>query len=240
MAAPPETEGFLERRYGGINSMKPLKSEVDLVVDAIKRLLPQGPPQHTGSVSWGKPAIDVMDVILSLNRNYSTFVVPRLQTFQVRHPDVHSIADLLALIATHNTPLDFMRHELDYNDAARAQTLVEVCRFLVHVQAACPGKTEGDRLLYWALAAKPEDYAAVGIHGFGLAGFQYLRIFFGADTAKPDRHLCRFVAEAVGHPVADVVVVLALLEAAAKILGWSLAAIEYAIWEDRAQGGIAA
>ena len=29
----------------------------------------------------------------------------------------------------------------------------------------------------------------VGVRGFGLAGFQYMRMLFGAQTAKPDIHI---------------------------------------------------
>lgn len=47
------------------------------------------------------------------------------------------------------------------------------------------------RLARWA---PPCDYLVVGVAGFGLAGFQYLRRLFGAETTKPGVHVMRYVA----------------------------------------------
>jgi len=69
------------------------------------------------------------------------------------------------------------------------------------------------------------------VHGFGLAGFQYLRMLFGAQTAKPDIHIRRFVADAVRHRVSDAEA-LTLLEAAAREEGLRLADLDYSIWQE--------
>jgi hypothetical protein len=61
-------------------------------------------------------------------------------------------------------------------------------------------------------------------------------MLFGAETAKPDVHIRRFVEQAVGHPINDARA-LTLLEMAAKRLNWNLRALDNEIWELRAQSG---
>jgi hypothetical protein len=115
--------------------------------------------------------------------------------------------------------------------------LVDVLHYLIQVQKAFNNSSETSRLTAWATAAKPSDYDALGIRGFGLSGFQYLRILFGVQTVKPDRHICRFVSKAVGRTVQDVQA-LSLLEAAGRHLEWQLSALDFAIWERLSSGEV--
>jgi hypothetical protein len=149
---------------------------------------------------------------------------------------VDTLARLLDLVDTYPSHLEFSVKELNYRDEKRAATLVGVLKYLGQVQAAFNGSSEASRLTDWANSAKPYDYEALGIPGFGLSGFQYLRILFGAQTVKPDVHIRRFVSRAVGRAVRDVQA-LTLLEAAGKRLGWPLSALDYAIWDGLARGG---
>ena len=145
-----------------------------------------------------------------------------------------SLAGLLKLIRSYPNPLEFSVHELDYQDVAHAWTLVGVIMYLLRVQTGFNGSSEAARLTQWANAVKPSDYETLGIPGFALSGFQYLRILFGAQTVKPAVHIRRFVSKAVGQPVANVKAI-ALLEAAGNDLGWSLADIDYAVWDTLAR-----
>jgi hypothetical protein len=113
--------------------------------------------------------------------------------------------------------LEFSVAELNYNHKDRADTLVGVTKYLKQVQAVYQGSSQMSRLKKWAEAAKPSDAYMVGVRGFGLSGFQYLRILLGAQTVKPDVHIRRFVSEAVGHSVSDERSI-ELFEAAGKYL----------------------
>ena len=215
--------------------MPPTESDVDLLVDALHRTFPDGPPERTFG-DWGTPAMNVLDCVLSLNRRYYPFCERRLSRFTTAHPDVEMVEQLLELIGKYRTPLEFSVQELGYRDADRAQTLVGVCQYMNTVQTAFEGETEMARLRQWAKSVTPDDYEAPRVRGFGLAGFQYLRMLFGAETAKPDVHVLRFVAEAVGHSINDATA-LRLLETAGKQLDWHLTALDNEIWEYRAQSG---
>jgi hypothetical protein len=83
----------------------------------------------------------------------------------------------------------------------------------------------------WARESHWNDGAAPRIRGFGLAGFQYLRMLFGANTVKPDKWIRAFVTEKLGRNVSDRQA-LELLELAAPKAGVSsLRDMDTTIWE---------
>jgi hypothetical protein len=92
------------------------------------------------------------------------------------------------------------------------------------------------RLEQWARTARPEGFLALRIPGFALAGFQYLRMLFGANTTKPDIHIIRLVGSQVGHPVSPIQA-LRMLEDAASEAGISLRDLDTTIWESSARSG---
>jgi hypothetical protein len=51
------------------------------------------------------------------------------------------------------------------------------------------------------MSVRPGDSYFLGIKGFKLSGFQYLRMLFGAQTTKPDVHIVKFISEIVGRKV---------------------------------------
>ncbi|HYS54322.1 MAG TPA: hypothetical protein VER58_11230 [Thermoanaerobaculia bacterium] len=104
---------------------------------------------------------------------------------------------------------------LNYRDPRRASILRGVTEYLARIAEQGDG-SETDNLTKWACQAHPRDYRAMSVSGFGLAGFQFLRMLFGANTTKPDVHIIRFVANAVVRGVNDVEA-LALLEQAAAV-----------------------
>ena len=79
----------------------------------------------------------------------------------------------------------------------------------------------------------------LGINGFKLAGFQYLRMLFGAETVKPDVHIIRYVESVLGRPIAgspsrEVQAVYAM-ERAGELLEQSARALYVAIWNASAR-----
>jgi hypothetical protein len=202
-------------------------SDVLTLSQAILRTCP-GPPPPSPS-AWDTPTLNVLDCVLSLNRRYEAFVLPRLHGFRDDHPDVRSLAQLQTLMGSFPSLIEFSVTTLRYADAARAEVLASVVAYLLDIEAEFAGNTEAERLRAWAENARPGDYAFTGIKGFGIAGFQYLRRLLGANTTKPDVHICRFVTDALGRPVSDVEA-LSLLERAAAHLQYSLQDLDHEIW----------
>lgn len=213
------------------------ESDIAAVAAKIEReILPQmSVPEGSTDYGHGEAtAVAVIDCVLGLNRKYDAFVVPRLKTFGHRHPEIRKVGELAELMDSYPTPLDFSIEELNYNDENRARVLREVVQFVCTIVQKSPTLPEEEVLKDWALQAKPPECETLGIRGFKLAGFQYLRMLFGADTTKPDVHIIRFIAEALNRRVSPYEV-LALLEAASKRLGHSVRKVDSAIWRSRAR-----
>lgn len=203
------------------------------VIDKLRREFPISPREETEP--WDEPPLNVLDCVLSLNRKYDQFCLPRVQNFKDQHPEIITLESLLKLIETYPTPLDFSAKELNYHDERRAATLVGVLKALLQVQEHFEGSDDASRLKAWADSVKPADYENFGVPGFGLSGFQYLRMLFGAQTIKPDVHIRRFVSDAVGREVADETAIT-LMEAAGKRLQWPLSSLDYIVWRRGATG----
>ena len=181
---------------------------------------------------WSRPpAVKVIDCVLSLNRPYDTFVVPRLDTFVERHPKIRRVTDLAELIANYPTPHAFVQQELNYNHEARANTLASVVKYVCTiVKRAQTVEEEKETLKQWAIQAEPQEHLTLNIRGFAIAGFQYLRMLFGADTTKPDVHIIRFLSDILNRNLSTTESLL-LLEAASKRTGLSVRAVDSYIWK---------
>jgi hypothetical protein len=200
----------------------------EALIEALRRL----PLKESSDVAWARPpAVRVIDCVLSLNRNYNRVVVPRLDRFEQRRPEIRSVRQLQELIKTYPSPHAFVKEELNYDHEERANTLTEVVEWL---NREMTGASEDEFLRHWAAEALPSGHLDVAIHGFGLAAFQYLRMLFGANTTKPDRHICNWVSGIIGRPVAPIEA-LRLLEKAALAAGVNLRNADTTIWEQSAR-----
>ena len=78
-------------------------------------------------------------------------------------------------------------------------------------------------------AASPSDWTFGPFRGLGLAGFQRLRVLFGANTVVPSKEIVAFVSTAVGRPM-DAPEAVYLLERAAARLRYDLRAGQREVW----------
>ena len=198
------------------------KADIDAVVEGIKRLGPDVQGYGHVDPAWSRStAVRVIDCVLSLNRKYDGFVLPRLDAFVEKHPDINTVNELAGLMDSFPTPDAFVRQELNYNHAQRANTLQSVVEFVCKIVDKAPNLSEEVALKQWAINAKPYEYQDLNIKGFGIAGFQYLRMLFGADTTKPDVHVIKFVSKLLDRNV--------LAHEALNILEVSSAQLEHSV-----------
>lgn len=176
------------------------------------------------------PAIKVIDCVLSLRTSYDRTVVPRLKDFRTKHPDTQQITELANLIASYQTPYEFILQELNFNSEWKARILQAAVKFVCQIIEKNPNISEEDTLRKWAIQAEPQECYSLNIKGFKLSGFQYLRILFGADTSKPDVHIRRFVYEILNRNASDLEALL-LLEASSKRIGISVRSVDSYIWK---------
>lgn len=180
---------------------------------------------------WSLPiSLKIIDCVLSLHRNYDKFVVPKRDAFKSRHPETKSAGELSRLISCYPTPHEFVLRELDYDDSDRARVLHSVVTRVCAIVERTPAVLEEDSLRHWAMQAQPDGYKLWGIKGFGPAGFNYMRMLFGAETTKPDEYICRFVSNILGRNVSPLQTIV-VLEAAAQRVGFSIRDVDTSIWE---------
>ncbi len=190
----------------------------------------------TVSPGWSHPpAVKVIDCVLSLNRKYDEFLTPRLKTFMKNHPDTQGVVELANLMDSYPTSHVFLKQELNNDYADRARILQSVVSYVCTIVENAPTISEEEALKQWAIQAKPQDYQTLNIKGFALAGFQYLRMLFGAQTSKPDIHIKKFVSDILNRNVSDIEALI-LLEAAAERVGLPIRDVDSFIWNRGARG----
>lgn len=214
-----------------------IETDAAKLAERIKQDFPTVEPL-TDPIWRQSAAAKVIDCVLSLRRRYKLIVVPRVQAFVAAHPEIQSCADLLMLIRDYETPAHFVAEALDMKSPGKASMLVGVLDYLIDVQTRFEEPTEDDRLTAWAHWTRPGDYLTLDVRNFKIAGFQYLRMLFGADTVKPDGHILEYVEEVldrtiVGRPEREVRAVYAL-ERAGELLGRPIRNVDVAIWERKA------
>ena len=193
------------------------------------------------------PAARVIDCVLSLRKPYARVVTPRVKRFVEMHPTVRSCTELAKAIASYPSPHAFVEHELNMRSKTKGAAIAAVLDHLIDAQHAlahntdandtADSATEAERLQNWAEIARPGDYLALDAPQFGLAGFQYLRVLFGAQTFKPDAHVLRYAENAIGRPIAgnnrrEARAVYAL-ERAAQLCGVPARNLDAAIWQQQ-------
>ncbi|MFL5807632.1 MAG: hypothetical protein ACJ8CR_38635 [Roseiflexaceae bacterium] len=92
------------------------------------------------------------------------------------------------------------------------------------------GTNEGVRLARWASAVRPQNSHAIQMTEFSLSGFQYLRMLFGAQAARPNVYLKRFVTQTLGRRNVDTYTLLDMIEQAARQARVPLRQIDWARW----------
>src|SRR5689334_5193471 len=91
-------------------------SDIKRLIETIKRDFPVIRPSI--DPAWSRSvAVRVIDCVLSLNRRYDGFVVPRLNAFERSHRRVTTVRQLRELIDSYESPTTFVRSVLNYRDA---------------------------------------------------------------------------------------------------------------------------
>src|SRR5437867_3255852 len=79
-----------------------MRGESRLLASAMRRQFRHAPRRRFRA--WSDPATNVLDCVLSLNRQYNPFVKPRLETFSTRHPKMMGLSSLRHLIRRYKSP----------------------------------------------------------------------------------------------------------------------------------------
>jgi hypothetical protein len=231
----------IKRVYGRVKTLKTSYTidDVNKVAICLSRLKPvQNPPN-----SLKNPALKLIDCVLSLERKYHEFVVPRINIFQTKHPQINSLEELDKFITSCGGTEEFFNKELDYFDNKRALTFKWVLYYFRKIIELNKENDESKSLYSWAISVVPSDYkqmlavkeiGSINVPGFGLAGWQYARMLFGADTCKPDRYIRDFVIACLEKTISRLTAV-ELMEKAAPLAGISVREADRRVWSLKRQ-----
>ena len=219
-----------------MNQISIASTDVATIAARLRQIVPPTTPS-AGESQLHPIAVRIINSVLSLHpHSYDRVVYPRLVAFMSKRPDTKSTVDLASLMDSYPHPLLFMKEELCLKSERKGDVLRKVVRFVCTIVEDDPTVSEEHALKQWAVQAKPQDYRALNIKYFALAGFQHLRMLFGADTVKPDTHICRFISEVLNRNVSDVESLFLLRSASARA-GLSARAVDLFIWKAGARGG---
>ncbi len=184
-----------------------------------------------GESHYDNAVLPLVDAVLSMNRQYAGFVVPRVEL--IRHSGIQTIDQLNDAI-THLGISGFCQL-WHYNHPQRVEILK---RLIAKFQAIKKDMEIEDDLIAinaWGTKSTIADFDNFDVKGIGFTTFQYLRLLCGADTVKPDIHLRRAVKDATGRPMSKLVTVT-LVEETAHELGIPARRLDYALWRYYSQG----
>lgn len=165
----------------------------------------------------------LIDAVLSMNRQYQSFVVPRVTSFTEKYPHVRSLDALKQLIAKDHG--SSFKEVWNYDHPERVRILEELVEFYLHYKHKSKFQTDKDAMRHWA-----DTGMRLPVKGIAYKTTQYIRMMLGVSTVKPDIHVHRAVQDAIGKKLSDLDVV-ALVELAAEQIGQCARNLDYAIWK---------
>lgn len=179
------------------------QEHIDKILARIRQIAPDPLPRDK-TVLDHTPAVKVINSVLSLQGiGYRKVIEPKFDAFQENNPDVIQVSELADFMTRYQEPIDLLTREFRYRHKPKnimtANAIDDVVKQLCGIINASPSVSEEDAVRQWALRAKPVGYRVWNIKGFKIAGFQWLRVLFGADTSKPDKHILNFLADTLSE-----------------------------------------
>lgn len=175
---------------------------------------------------YNNPFLIIADAVLSINRQYNTFVKPRIELLKIKFNEINNLDEIYEFICSRGKE-EFM-NLWNYNHLQRVELLIEIIKFFIEYRKENNFGDDLKAMKHWAHSKKE-----LPIRGIGFKTNQYLRMMLGVSTVKPDVHLHRAVKEAVSKKVSDKEVV-SIIESAANKLNLEATSLDHAIWKTKA------
>ena len=198
--------------------------DVDRVIGASREL-----PPAESSYLEDDFVMNLQETVLDYQM-HTTAVVRALQHFRDnRWDEIRTLDDLNDVVGRFpedkegNTEL--AQYLWGYNMWTRAQQLRDLVGFFREA-----GVVDQASLKSWAGQAEFKRDFEGRVFGLGIAVFQWLVMRQGVETVKPDVHVHRFVAGALGRTASDTEVIRLVVEAAEQ-LGIKAYELDWRIWE---------
>ncbi len=174
---------------------------------------------------YDNPVLILLDAVLSINRPYEKFVVPRIEL--ARKWPIRALSQLKAEIA--EVGVQGFCDRWHYQHPERVGILATLVDKFLEIKNEVGIADDLAALQFWGERSSVDDFSSFRIRGVGFTTFQYLRLLCGAVTAKPDVHLKRAVEDGIGKRLTEREVVALVEETARR---WPILArrLDYALW----------
>lgn len=221
--------------YGGIEMQKqeiinkleelrvlPLKPDSHLYIRYPNKTIGEAAKEEAknyGRNQKERPAIAIVEVVLSINRKYATHVEPHI--IRLEKTDLATFKQLEEKINTYSREQFY--NYWGHHDSRKYDIMINLLKAINTLRDKY--KIQDDYVLMnkWAVDANVDKYSEdiIGsIRNVGLATFQHLRMNFGVDTVKPDRQVKEVLKREFGFIGSDKKTILAV-EQISKISGYS-------------------
>jgi hypothetical protein len=201
-------------------------NDIEKIKNFIKNIESEVNPQNSLG-NYPNAVLVCIDAVLSINRKYYKFVVPRITCFQNNYSNITTLKDLLNLIEEKG--IEGFSECWNYKHDARVEVLYSLINRLIEISEKYRSSSEIESLRLWAKETSPKDYKNFNVKGIGLATYQYIRMMFGASTVKPDVHIKRTISNILNRNVSDIESI-DLFEQSCKDLGVNTATIDHNLW----------
>lgn len=172
-----------------------------------------------------RPALALIEVILSINRNYTLHVEKNIQ--RLKKADFSSFSELEKIIKEKNKeefyifwgPRDLIKYTI----------LMDVLKTINDLKERWNVQDDYRVMNKWAQEADLKDHKfdILGrIDNIGIATFQHLRMNFGVDTVKPDRHVTEALKREFGFDSNNSIKAIIAIETIAKMSGFGVLEID--------------
>lgn len=187
--------------------------------------------QEPGEFVYESAVLILVDAVLSINRRYDSFVIPRVGL--MRKEGIKTLEELKTKIK--NDGEEKFCEVWDYNHPDRVWILKRLVEKFLKIKEELGVSDDLEALHKWGKQSKIEDFKHFDVKGIGFTTFQYLRMMCGADTTKPDVHLKRAVRDGIGVTLSEPEIVR-IVEAIAKRLKIPTRQLDYALWTYYSRG----
>lgn len=177
---------------------------------------------------YDNPVMLLMDATLSINRQYNKFVLPRLEYFKLKFPNINTLEEINNLI--NEKGIDDFESVWNYNHPKRVEILQNLALFFLDYKTENSIKDDLESMKHWAKSVDINSGKILPIDGMGFTTSQYIRKMLGVDSVKPDVHIMRSIFEGIGEKMSDKKTVL-FIEKAAEDMGITATALDHAIWK---------
>jgi len=202
-----------------------MRTEIDSYIPQFLAFVKTLPLDFKRELNYTNPVLILADAVLSMNRKYKTFVIPRIEL--LRKAGITSLTQLNNLITQEG--IEEFTKVWNYNDPKRVKILQSLAEKFLKLKEQYGLADDLETLHKWGIETESEVWTSFGIKGIGFVTYQYLRILCGASTVKPDIWIERVFVEAVGksRPLGEIIEVV---KETAKQMNMPAQQLDNALW----------